>query len=125
LVAVLKEVKYLLIYEVDNIPPNAATIFEKNETFIKFVTNLDLIVLEYNKVRRTVLEVEYPIIEGQLVNIDTQLEKAENQLNWTDESKTPPPTPPHIYSTYLFYISIPHIYSTYSITPALYLLNFL
>ena len=39
----------------------------------------------YNQVRETILDVEYPLIETQLAEIDTQLEKAISQLNWTSE----------------------------------------
>ena len=37
----------------------------------------------YNQVRETILDVEYPLIQTQLAQIDTQLEKAISQLNWT------------------------------------------
>jgi len=84
---VLKEVRYLLIYEVENIPPMAAAFFAKNDMYLLFVTNLDLLVLWYNKIRRTVLEVEFPIIESQLAVIDQQLERGESGLDWTDDSK--------------------------------------
>jgi dynein heavy chain len=39
----------------------------------------------YNQVRETILDVEYPLIQTQLAQIDTQLEKAISQLNWTSE----------------------------------------
>lgn len=39
------------------------------------------------KMRKTVLEVEYPLIEGQLALIDRQLERAEKLLNWQSEGK--------------------------------------
>ena len=81
----MREVHYLEIRETDGIPESAATIYEKNETFRKFLGNLDLTVLWYNKIRETVLEVEYPLIEGQLEEIDTQLQKAEQDLNWNSE----------------------------------------
>ena len=38
-------------------------------------------------VRDTVIEVEYPLIESQLKDIDQQLEKALTSLNWTSEGK--------------------------------------
>ena len=45
--------------------------------------NLDVTVALYNQVRETILDVEYPLIETQLVEIDQQLERAISQLNWT------------------------------------------
>ena len=36
----------------------------------------------YNKVRETVLEVEFPLVESQLMSIDQQLQKSEKDLSW-------------------------------------------
>ncbi|XP_070187600.1 dynein beta chain, ciliary-like isoform X2 [Littorina saxatilis] len=85
LVAVLREVKYLEIRGSEEIPGSAATIYAKNDMFRKFVANLDLTVQWYNKVRKTVLEVEYPLVESQLDEIDVQLKQAEESLNWENE----------------------------------------
>ncbi|CAG5123286.1 unnamed protein product, partial [Candidula unifasciata] len=82
LVAVLREVKYLKIREKEEIPSSAKVMYSQNDTFRKYVANLDLTVQWYNKVRTTILEVEYPLIEGQLVDIDRQLQRAEKLLNW-------------------------------------------
>lgn len=83
----LREVKYLEIRAEEEIPPSAAAMYSKNEMFRKFLANLDLTVQWYNKVRRTVLEVEFPLIEGQLQDIDVQLEQAEKSLNWESEGE--------------------------------------
>ena len=37
----------------------------------------------------TVLEVEYPLVEKQLDDIDTQILKAEKELNWNSEGESP------------------------------------
>jgi len=57
----------------EEIPSDAAALFSKNETFRRFRANLDLTVAWYNKVRQTVLEVEFPLVEQQLADIDKQL----------------------------------------------------
>uniref|UniRef100_A0A8C0BA58 Dynein axonemal heavy chain 17 n=1 Tax=Buteo japonicus TaxID=224669 RepID=A0A8C0BA58_9AVES len=49
LVAVLREVKYLNFQQQKDIPGNAESLFAQNETFQKFVDNLDLIVGWYNE----------------------------------------------------------------------------
>ena len=82
LVAVLREVKYLEIHGRDDIPESASAIYAKNDTFRQYVANLDLTVLWYNKVRENVLEVEFPLVEQQLDQIDQQLLKAEKELSW-------------------------------------------
>ena len=65
------------------IPENAASVFQQNETYRKYLQNLDVTVALYNKVRETIMDVEYPLIEKQLYDIDQELEKAISQLNWT------------------------------------------
>ena len=37
------------------------------------------------RVRDTVIDVEFPLIESQLKAIDDQLERAITELNWTSE----------------------------------------
>lgn len=71
----------------EEIPSDAAALFSKNETFRRFRANLDLTVAWYNKVRQTVLEVEFPLVEQQLADIDKQLMQAEQALNWTNDGK--------------------------------------
>ena len=77
--------KYLIIREEEDVPGSASAIYARNDTFRKYLANLDLTVQWYNKVRKTVLEVEFPLIEGQLQEIDQQLERAEKTLNWNSE----------------------------------------
>lgn len=50
--AVLREVKYLNFQQQKDIPTSAETLFSENETFRKFVGNLELIVGWYNEVSR-------------------------------------------------------------------------
>lgn len=49
LAAVLREVKYLNFQQQKDIPGSAESLFAQNETFRKFVDNLDLIVGWYNE----------------------------------------------------------------------------
>ena len=65
------------------IPESATNVFQQNETYRKYLQNLDVTVTLYNKVRETIMDVEYPLIENQLKDIDKELEKATSQLNWT------------------------------------------
>ena len=54
----------------------------KNTLLVNICT---LLLLYYFRVRETVIEVEYPLVESQLKELDEQLEKAIHQLNWTSE----------------------------------------
>uniref|UniRef100_A0A8C5LC16 Dynein axonemal heavy chain 17 n=1 Tax=Jaculus jaculus TaxID=51337 RepID=A0A8C5LC16_JACJA len=85
LVAVLREVKYLNFQQQKEIPSSAEKLFSDNETFRKFVGNLELIVGWYNEIKRTVMEVEFPLIKSELEAIDVQLLTAETTLFWNGE----------------------------------------
>ncbi|NXY74435.1 DYH9 protein, partial [Glareola pratincola] len=85
LVSVLREVSYLSGSPMGAIPPTAAEIYSSKESYRQIVANLELMVNRYNKVLKTVLEVEYPLIQGQLWDIDLKLKEAEETLNWKME----------------------------------------
>ncbi|XP_074463654.1 dynein axonemal heavy chain 9 isoform X3 [Larus michahellis] len=85
LVSVLREVSYLSGSQMGSIPPTAAEIYSSKESYRQMVANLELMVNRYNKVLKTVLEVEYPLIRGQLWDIDLKLKEAEETLNWKME----------------------------------------
>ncbi|XP_077689901.1 dynein axonemal heavy chain 17 [Eretmochelys imbricata] len=85
LVAVLREVKYLNFQKQKDIPDSAGNLFSQNETFRKFVGNLDLIVGWYNKIKTTILSVELPLVKQELEENDVKLQKAETTLFWSNE----------------------------------------
>uniref|UniRef100_H0XMD8 Dynein axonemal heavy chain 17 n=1 Tax=Otolemur garnettii TaxID=30611 RepID=H0XMD8_OTOGA len=85
LVAVLREVKYLNFQQQKEIPDSAESLFSENETFRKFVGNLELIVGWYNEIKTTVKEVEFPLIKLELEEIDVKLQSAETTLFWNGE----------------------------------------
>ena len=88
LVALLREIKYLNQRDSipgQPIPESATTLFSRNETYQKYLQNLDVIVTLYNKVRGSLLDVEEPLVEEQLKTIDNQLDRATAELNWTSE----------------------------------------
>ncbi|XP_063306953.1 dynein axonemal heavy chain 11 [Pelobates fuscus] len=86
LVAVLREVKYLQILNQTDIPKAALIIYEKRELLHKYIGNLDLIVLWYNNLKQTVLEVEYPLIKQDMMDIDEQLKHAEELYTWNHDN---------------------------------------
>jgi len=85
LVAVLKEVHFLQSRDYENIPEGALQLYTRQNELRKFVIDLDLTIYFYNKIRQTVLEVEYPLIENQLNDIDDKLTRAENSLTWNSD----------------------------------------
>jgi len=79
---VLKEVHYIESRHYENVPAEATQLYSRRDELRKYVINLELLIYFYNKIRQTVLEVEYPLIEGRLSDIDEKLLQAENSLTW-------------------------------------------
>ena len=65
------------------IPDDAEKMYQENEKFVNYVTNLDYTTKSYNKVRLNVLDVEKPLVEQQLADIDQKLMRAEKELSWS------------------------------------------
>ncbi|GAB1599188.1 dynein beta chain, ciliary [Argonauta hians] len=82
LTAVLREVKYMEIRGMENIPASSNELYARRDDFFQYVTSLDMVVLWYNNIRTTIIEVEFPLIEEQIDNIDLQLKNAEKIMNW-------------------------------------------
>lgn len=83
--SVLREVKYLEARQDEDIPDLAADIYSNKELLWQYIANLDLMTGWYNKVMGTVLEVEFPLIQNQLKDIDIKLKDAEDTINWTSK----------------------------------------
>ncbi|KAJ3158178.1 hypothetical protein HDU86_003133 [Geranomyces michiganensis] len=81
-VALLREVRYFESLSVTP-PEAAAAIYSKSDVFRKYIFQLDHITKSYNGIRTGVLEVERPLIEERIGQIDKQIEYALTTLNWT------------------------------------------
>ncbi|XP_072259402.1 dynein axonemal heavy chain 9 [Pyxicephalus adspersus] len=68
----------------ETIPREAENIFSSKESYRQYSANLELTANWYNKVISTILEVEFPLVEGQLKDIDVRLKPAEETLNWKE-----------------------------------------
>lgn len=75
----------------NHIPETAAAMFSSREFYRQLVANLELMANWYNKVMKTLLEVEFPLVEKELQNIDLGLRAAEETLNWKTEGNRAPP----------------------------------
>ncbi|XP_045053259.2 dynein axonemal heavy chain 11 isoform X2 [Desmodus rotundus] len=85
LVAVLREVKYLLMLKKSDVPDSASAVFKNRNTILKYIGNLELLVQGYNKLKQTLLEVECPLIEDELRAVEEQLQVAATSLTWQDD----------------------------------------
>ncbi|KAL8165284.1 UNVERIFIED_CONTAM: hypothetical protein K2H54_038432 [Gekko kuhli] len=86
LVAVLRDVRYLLLLGQSDIPRSALEMYKKRRTFDMHIGVLDLVVQWYNKIKQTVLEIEYPLIETELRTVDDLLMEAERTFTWLEEN---------------------------------------
>ncbi|KAJ1566553.1 hypothetical protein HK405_009349, partial [Cladochytrium tenue] len=84
-VALLREVKYFEALGV-KAPEAALSIYSKAEVFRKYVFSLDHISSTYNGIRTGLIDVERPLFERKIREIDLQLDEALTSLNWKSES---------------------------------------
>ncbi|KAJ0060498.1 hypothetical protein NL108_014189, partial [Boleophthalmus pectinirostris] len=89
LVSVLREVKYLECGQTESIPEAALQLYSSREQLWKYVSNLEITTNHYNKVMRSVLDVERPLIQAQLGALDSELNRAEENLHWNSEDVWP------------------------------------
>ncbi|CAF94150.1 unnamed protein product, partial [Tetraodon nigroviridis] len=89
LTSVLREVKYLEFRQTEAIPETALHIYAAREQLWQYVTNLEMAVGKYNKVMDSVLDVEKPLVQGQIRDIDVLLKKAEESLKWNSKGIWP------------------------------------
>ncbi|CAD7696266.1 unnamed protein product [Ostreobium quekettii] len=82
LVRLLRETKYFLLLKVSSIPESALKIFEQGDIFRQQIGNLDLIVGIHNKIQKTLLPVEKPLIQTKLDAVDAALKKGLQILTW-------------------------------------------
>ncbi|KAM9783033.1 dynein axonemal heavy chain 11 [Neosynchiropus ocellatus] len=85
LTEVLRDVKYIQTLGDKSIPAAATAVFQRRRLFAKHVSSLQQVVLWYNQLKQTVLEVELPLIRAQLAAVDLHLKKAEEELTWQDQ----------------------------------------
>jgi dynein heavy chain len=90
LVCLLREVKYFKnlndtrteTLKFIEVPDSALQIYSKAETFRQQTGNLELIVNTYNNIMTTLIDVERPLVQAKLDNIDKVLVKGLKHLNW-------------------------------------------
>nr|XP_045746232.1 dynein axonemal heavy chain 9 [Mirounga angustirostris] len=85
LLSVLKEMSYLEPRQMQHIPETATAMFSSREFYRQLVAKLELMANWYNKVVKTLAEVEFPLVEEELRGIDLRLRAAEGTLNWKTE----------------------------------------
>lgn len=82
---------YLQPQQMTHIPETAAAMFSSREFYRQLVAKLELMANWYNKVMKTLLGVEFPLVQEELQNIDLCLRAAEETLSWKTEGNRRPP----------------------------------
>ncbi|CAD7689680.1 unnamed protein product [Nyctereutes procyonoides] len=85
LISVLKEMSYLEPRQKQHVPETAAAMFSSREFYRQLVAKLELMANWYNKIVKTLIEVEFPLVEEELQGIDLHLRAAEETLSWKTE----------------------------------------
>lgn len=82
---------YLEPRQKQHVPETAAVLFSSREFYRQLVAKLELMANWYNKIVKTLIEVEFPLVEEELQGIDLHLRAAEETLSWKTEGNRAPP----------------------------------
>ncbi|KAH0788142.1 Dynein heavy chain family protein [Histomonas meleagridis] len=82
LLSLLKEVKFLISYIQEDIPPVAMEIYEKNQIYNDYIHSINVLVERYNHPLTTIVDVELPMFQKHIDHIDSILEKGISELTW-------------------------------------------
>ncbi|XP_014280457.2 dynein beta chain, ciliary [Halyomorpha halys] len=82
LYAALREVHYLQLRNITNIPQLALELYEKRDQYREYTVQLNIITQWYNKMRRDSRIVEFELIQDKIEQIDELIREGENDMNW-------------------------------------------
>ncbi|CAH1986860.1 unnamed protein product [Acanthoscelides obtectus] len=82
LLAVLREIRYLKLTGQENISEDILKISEKDQILQKYISVLTATVTWYNTVKKSSREVEFHLIENDILKIDEMVQIGEKDLNW-------------------------------------------
>ncbi|XP_046391607.1 dynein beta chain, ciliary-like [Ischnura elegans] len=83
--AVLREVRYMNLLEISNIPPEALDLFSRLEALRMCVFNLNETISRYNQIRATCTDLEFDLIEYEMSGIDELIGYSQENYNWNSE----------------------------------------
>lgn len=84
LVAALREIRYLNFLEMKNIPQVALDLFDKVEQLFDCTQKFNRIVEWYNHLKKHSLDVEYNLIESEMIALDELLETVISKITWNN-----------------------------------------
>ena len=78
----MKEVKYLIQMNIENIPREAVVIHASCDLFREYTINLDYATASYNNIMQVSSSEERALIKKELIRIKTDIDKGVNELKW-------------------------------------------
>lgn len=85
LVNLLRETKYFLSLGVE-VPTEACNVFERSRTFRRHIGALELLVAVWNRIQRTILPVELPLVRQQIDDVRARLDEGLKTLDWNSST---------------------------------------
>ncbi|KAF5274393.1 hypothetical protein FQA39_LY07273 [Lamprigera yunnana] len=86
LIALLREVRYMKLLEIENISPDALEFHERNEDLHKTIQHFGRIVEWYNYMKDKTLDVEYDLIRDEMDQLDVTLNEFIENLSWITDN---------------------------------------
>ena len=88
LVRLLREVKYFSLLRIE-VPSQASKIYKRSEQLRRETGNLDLIVSIYNRIQKSLLPVERPLLKSHVAKLDKALMAGLRTLTWKSHGIEP------------------------------------
>lgn len=85
LVNLLRETKYFLSLGIE-VPTEACSVFDRSRTFRRHIGALELLVAVWNRIQRTILPVELPLVRQQIDDLWARLDEGLRMLDWNSPS---------------------------------------
>ena len=81
LINLLRETKYFISLGAE-VPSEARNVYDRSKTFRRHIGSLDLIVAVWNRIQKTILPVELPLVKQQIEELRARLDDGLNSLDW-------------------------------------------
>lgn len=81
LINLLRETKYFLSLGIE-VPTEARGVFDRSKTFRRHIGSLELIVAVWNRIQKTILPVELPLVKQQIDELWARLDEGLHNLDW-------------------------------------------
>eukprot|EP00892_Ulva_mutabilis_P012050 jgi/Ulvmu1/9217/UM005_0317.1 len=81
LINLLRETKYFLSLGIE-VPDEAKGVFDRSKTFRRHIGSLELIVAVWNRIQKTILPVELPLVKLQIEELWARLDEGLRKLDW-------------------------------------------